>query len=137
MPALDSSEWTWGGIARMALPPRANDARHASACTARRDSLTWRRLEIVALDGMPHWHTVNEARVIHPFHIHQVHFFAYAKNGVLLANPAGLDPVNVPYGGSADVIMDFTDPVIRGMSVFHCHLLNDEDKGMLAKILVE
>jgi hypothetical protein len=24
---------------------------------------------------------------------------------------------------------DFTDPVIKGMSVFHCHLLNHEDKG--------
>ena len=45
--------------------------------------------------------------------------------------------VNVPAGGSVDVIMDFTDPVIRGMSVFHCHLLNREDKGMMAKILFE
>jgi hypothetical protein len=24
--------------------------------------------------------------------------------------------------------------IIRGMSVFHCHLLNHEDKGMMAKI---
>ncbi len=48
-----------------------------------------------------------------------------------------LDTVNVPHGGSVDVIMDFTDPVIRGMSVFHCHLLNHEDKGMMAKILFE
>jgi len=27
--------------------------------------------------------------------------------------------------------------VIRGMSLFHCHLLNHEDKGMMAKILFE
>ena len=45
--------------------------------------------------------------------------------------------VNVPTGGSVDVVMDFTDPIIRGMSVFHCHLLNHEDKGMMAKILFE
>jgi FtsP/CotA-like multicopper oxidase with cupredoxin domain len=31
--------------------------------------------------------------------------------------------------------MDFTDPIIAGMSVFHCHLLKHEDKGMMAKIL--
>jgi len=43
----------------------------------------------------------------------------------------------VPYGGTVDVVMDFTDPVIRGMSVFHCHLLNHADKGMMAKILFE
>jgi len=46
-----------------------------------------------------------------------------------------LDTVNVPYRGTVDVILDFTDPIIKGMSVFHCHLLNHEDKGMMAKIL--
>jgi len=34
-----------------------------------------------------------------------------------------------------DLIMDFTYPVIRGISLFHCHLLKHEDKGMMAKIL--
>ena len=43
--------------------------------------------------------------------------------------------INVPVGGSVDVIMDFTDPIIRGLSVCHCHLLNHEDNGMMAKIL--
>ena len=38
---------------------------------------------------------------------------------------------------SLDLIMDFTDPIIRGVSVFHCHLLSHEDKGMMAKILFE
>ena len=82
-----------------------------------------------------HWRIVNATPELHPFHIHQVHFLAYAQNGSPLPNPAWLDTVNVPYGGFVDVILDFTDPVIRGMSVFHCHLLNHEDKGMMAKIL--
>jgi FtsP/CotA-like multicopper oxidase with cupredoxin domain len=82
-----------------------------------------------------HWRIVNQTGELHPFHIHQVHFLAYAENGAPLANPAWLDTVNVPYRGSVDVILDFTDPVIKGMSVFHCHLLNHEDKGMMAKIL--
>jgi suppressor of ftsI len=82
-----------------------------------------------------HWRIVNDTAELHPFHIHQVHFLAYAQNGVPLPMPVWLDTVNVPYGGSVDVILDFTDPVIRGMSVFHCHLLNHEDKGMMAKIL--
>jgi FtsP/CotA-like multicopper oxidase with cupredoxin domain len=43
--------------------------------------------------------------------------------------------VNVPYRSSVDVILDLTNPVIKGISVFHCHLLNHEDKGMMAKIL--
>ena len=82
-----------------------------------------------------HWRILNQTGELHPFHIHQVHFLAYAENGVPLAHPAWLDTVNVPYRGSIDVILDFTDPVIKGMSVFHCHLLNHEDKGMMAKIL--
>jgi suppressor of ftsI len=84
-----------------------------------------------------HWRIVNATRELHPMHIHQVHFLAYAENDKPIADPLWLDTVNVPYGGSVDVIMDFTDPVIRGMSVFHCHLLNHEDKGMMAKILFE
>jgi FtsP/CotA-like multicopper oxidase with cupredoxin domain len=84
-----------------------------------------------------HWRIVNATGELHPMHIHQVHFLAYAQNDRPIADPVWLDTVNVPYGGSVDVIMDFTDPVIRGMSVFHCHLLNHEDKGMMAKILFE
>jgi len=82
-----------------------------------------------------HWRIVNDTAELHPFHIHQVHFLAYAENGVPLSHTAWLDTVNVPYRGTVDVILDFTDPVIKGMSVFHCHLLNHEDKGMMAKIL--
>src|SRR6266566_2863484 len=86
---------------------------------------------------LQHWRIVNATGELHPMHIHQVHFLAYAENDRPIAEPLWLDTVNVPYGGSVDVIMDFTDPVIRGMSVFHCHLLNHEDKGMMAKILFQ
>jgi suppressor of ftsI len=82
-----------------------------------------------------HWRIVNATAELHPFHIHQVHFLAYAQNDSPLPDPAWLDTVNVPVAGSVDVILDFTDPIIKGMSLFHCHLLNHEDKGMMAKIL--
>jgi len=84
-----------------------------------------------------HWRIVNDSREIHPMHIHQVHFLAFRENDHAVADPRWLDTVNVAVGGSVDIVMDFTDPVIRGMSVFHCHLLNHEDKGMMAKILFE
>jgi suppressor of ftsI len=84
-----------------------------------------------------HWRIINASKELHPMHIHQVHFLAYAENDKPFADPLWLDTVNVRYGASVDVIMDFTDPVIKGMSVFHCHLLNHEDKGMMAKILFE
>jgi FtsP/CotA-like multicopper oxidase with cupredoxin domain len=91
----------------------------------------------VRVGSYQHWRVINATRELHPFHIHQVHFLPYATNGVRSTTADWLDTVDVPYGGSVDLIMDFTDPVIRGMSVFHCHLLSHEDKGMMAKILFE
>jgi suppressor of ftsI len=81
------------------------------------------------------WRVLNSTKEVHPFHIHQVHFLVYAVDGKRLKDPTWLDTVNVPYGGNVDLVMDFTDPIIRGMSLFHCHLLKHEDKGMMAKIL--
>ncbi len=91
----------------------------------------------VRVGGYHHWRVVNATREVHPFHIHQAHFLVYAQNEVRQSEPEWRDTVNVPVGGSVDLIMDFSDPIIRGMSVFHCHLLNHEDKGMMAKILFE
>ena len=48
-----------------------------------------------------------------------------------------MDTVNLAPKESLDLIMDFTDRNIRGLSVFHCHLLSHEDKGMMAKIRFE
>jgi suppressor of ftsI len=81
-----------------------------------------------------HWQVVNRTHEIHPFHIHQVHFLVYGKDGATISDPIWMDTVNVEPGQSIDLIMDFTDPIIRGISVFHCHLLKHEDKGMMAKI---
>ena len=89
----------------------------------------------VAVGDYHHWSVVNRTREVHPFHIHQVHFLAYAQNGAPLQPAEWLDTVNVAPGGRVDMVMDFTDPIIRGLSVFHCHLLQHEDKGMMAKIL--
>jgi len=84
-----------------------------------------------------HWRILNSSGELHPMHIHQVHFLVFAEDGKRLENPVWLDTVNVPVGETVDVVMDFTNPVIKGMSLFHCHLLNHEDKGMMAKILFE
>ena len=89
----------------------------------------------VDVGSLQRWRVVNSTKEVHPFHIHQVHFLPYAVKGNAVKDPAWVDTVNVPYGSSVDLVMDFTDPIIRGMSLFHCHLLKHEDKGMMAKIL--
>jgi FtsP/CotA-like multicopper oxidase with cupredoxin domain len=89
----------------------------------------------VSIGAFHHWRVTNDTHEVHPFHIHQVHFLIYAQNGIRLKRPEWLDTVNVPVEGNVDLMMDFTDPIIRGVSLFHCHLLSHEDKGMMAKIL--
>jgi suppressor of ftsI len=89
----------------------------------------------VDVGSLQHWRVLNPTREVHPFHIHQVHFLVYAVDSKPVQDPVWVDTVNVSYGSSVDLVMDFTDPIIRGMSLFHCHLLSHEDKGMMAKIL--
>ncbi len=89
----------------------------------------------VDVGSLDHWRVMNPTREVHPFHIHQVHFLVYRVGEKPVKDPVWVDTVNVSYGSSVDLVMDFTDPIIRGMSLFHCHLLNHEDKGMMAKIL--
>jgi len=89
----------------------------------------------VDVGSLRHWRVMNPTREVHPFHIHQVHFLVYGVDKNPVKDPVWLDTVNVSYGSSVDLVMDFTDPIIRGMSLFHCHLLSHEDKGMMAKIL--
>jgi suppressor of ftsI len=89
----------------------------------------------VNVGSLQHWRVLNPTKEVHPFHIHQVHFLVYAVDNKPVKDPVWVDTVNVSYGSSVDLVMDFTDPIIRGMSLFHCHLLSHEDKGMMAKIL--
>jgi suppressor of ftsI len=89
----------------------------------------------VDVGSLQHWRVTNSTKEVHPFHIHQVHFLVYAVDGKPVKDPVWLDTVNVPFCGNVDLVMDFTDPIIRGISLFHCHLLKHEDKGMMAKVL--
>jgi FtsP/CotA-like multicopper oxidase with cupredoxin domain len=88
------------------------------------------------------WTVENRTGETHAFHIHQIHFLFMAINGESLANPDLRDTVVVPaWSGSGPypsvtMRMDFRDPEIAGTFVFHCHVLDHEDAGMMAKIQV-
>src|SRR2546429_9758261 len=77
----------------------------------------------VNVGSLQHWRVTNPTREVHPFHIHQVHFLVYAVGQNPLNDPEWLETVNGPYGSSVDLVMDFTDPIIRGLPLFHCDLL--------------
>ena len=94
------------------------------------------------------WTLLNETDEVHDFHIHQVHFVATSIAGVAVpaAQQHWLDTLNLPpqthnpdgstTPSATTVLIDFRDPVIRGIFLFHCHILDHEDAGMMAKIQV-
>lgn len=89
------------------------------------------------------WTISNQTAEPHAFHIHQVHFLVLALDGVPVPNPYLADTLTVPeWTGigpyhSITVRMDFSDPNIAGKFVYHCHILDHEDHGMMAEIEVD
>jgi FtsP/CotA-like multicopper oxidase with cupredoxin domain len=92
------------------------------------------------------WTIYNYAKELHIFHIHQVHFLVEDVNGVKADPDTWRDSFPIPYAvpnangtlapGVVHVLLDFRDPHIAGTFVFHCHILEHEDDGMMAKIQV-
>src|SRR5262249_30780334 len=84
------------------------------------------------------WTIENRAQENHEFHMHQIHFLLLAVNGkpVPPNQQQFLDMVDLPYWSgtgpypSVTVRMDFRGPDI-GDFVYHCHILEHEDKGMM------
>lgn len=89
------------------------------------------------------WTIENRALELHDFHIHQIHFMLLERNGApapVLGQQA-LDSVDIPaWSGtgpypSVKVRLDFRRADV-GDFVYHCHILEHEDGGMMAIIRV-
>jgi FtsP/CotA-like multicopper oxidase with cupredoxin domain len=100
---------------------------------------------IIARQGdVEDWIIENRSSELHAFHIHQVHFLLLDMSGTPVDEPFLRDTVNVPYFSdrmlkfpSVRLRMDFRDPNAVGTFVYHCHLLEHEDGGMMGLIRVE
>lgn len=99
---------------------------------------------IVKQGDVEDWIIENRSSELHDFHIHQLHFMLVGWSGVPVNEPFLRDTVNVPfYDGrtlqypSVRLRMDFRDPHTVGTFVYHCHLLEHEDGGMMGLIRVE
>jgi FtsP/CotA-like multicopper oxidase with cupredoxin domain len=100
---------------------------------------------VVAQQGtVEDWIVENRSRELHAFHIHQLHFLLLSYNGRAVDEGFLRDTVNVPYYDGHSLAypavrlrMDFRDPNIVGTFLYHCHLLEHEDKGMMGSIRVD
>ena len=90
----------------------------------------------VPLGSTEEWTIRNSSEELHVFHIHQLGFQVLSINGKPVPFDGLLDTVNVPIHGEVKIRMAFTDPAIVGRFMFHCHILEHEDKGMMQQIEV-
>jgi FtsP/CotA-like multicopper oxidase with cupredoxin domain len=99
---------------------------------------------IVKQGDVEDWIIENRSLELHDFHIHQLHFQLLDWSGIPVNEPFLRDTVNVPYYNkrmlkypSVRLRMDFRDPNIVGTFLYHCHILEHEDGGMMGRIRVE
>jgi FtsP/CotA-like multicopper oxidase with cupredoxin domain len=97
---------------------------------------------VAKLGDVEEWTIQNTAQEAHVFHIHQLDFQVTEVNGKPEPFLGYHDVITLPAAASdADpsvvkVIIPFTDPVILGEFVYHCHIIQHEDQGMMSNILV-
>ena len=102
-------------------------------------------IDVVAQQGtVEDWIIENRSSELHDFHIHQLHFLLLDYMGKPVNENFLRDTVNVPFFNghglaypSVRLRMDFRDPNTVGTFVYHCHILEHEDKGMMGSIRVD
>ena len=90
----------------------------------------------VPLGNTEEWTIQNVSDEMHVFHIHQVNFQVMSRNGQSEAFNGNVDTVRVPPHQSVVVRIAFTRREILGRFMYHCHVMEHEDRGMMAQIEV-
>lgn len=86
----------------------------------------------VQLNTVEDWELVNTGMMDHPIHLHTNHFQVIDRNGQPEPYRAWRDTVLVPVGETVRMRVQFTD--FPGKTVYHCHILDHEDLGMMGTI---
>jgi FtsP/CotA-like multicopper oxidase with cupredoxin domain len=81
------------------------------------------------------WTVRNNGPLAHPFHLHAWPFTVLATSDATPVSGVPQDVVLVPPGGWAHIRIPFTHQT--GRTVYHCHILDHEDLGMMATIDVQ
>lgn len=86
----------------------------------------------VASGAIEEWQIVNTSTMDHPFHLHVWPMQLVEINGAAVTDVDYRDVVPVPANGRAIVRIAFEG--VTGKAVYHCHILDHEDQGMMGVI---
>jgi bilirubin oxidase len=91
------------------------------------------RVDISArLDTTEIWIIKNHDEMDHTFHMHGFAFQVLDRNDVREPFTAWQDTVNVPKNSSVRIIVEYKD--YPGKRMFHCHIMDHEDYGMMGML---
>lgn len=88
----------------------------------------------VAAGAIEEWTIVNTSTMDHPFHLHVWPMQVMEIGGRAVEAPTWQDVVNVPANSQSRVRIAFEN--FTGTAVYHCHILDHEDNGMMGVISV-
>jgi FtsP/CotA-like multicopper oxidase with cupredoxin domain len=81
------------------------------------------------------WNLVNETSWSHPFHLHGFFFQVLDENGAPVKPLVWKDTVDVPFKSSRRIVVRF-DEDRPGAWMFHCHVLDHADGGLMGTVIV-
>jgi FtsP/CotA-like multicopper oxidase with cupredoxin domain len=87
----------------------------------------------VKFNSTEEWRISNNSSMNHPFHLHAWPF-QVADDGSGNFLEGWHDTVNLPLGATVRIRIPFKD--ISGTTVYHCHILDHEDAGMMGIVKV-
>ncbi|WP_224994454.1 multicopper oxidase family protein [Cesiribacter sp. SM1] len=94
------------------------------------------RIDLEATAGSTEvWEIVNPMGMDHPFHLHTFPFQVLSRNGVPEPFRAWRDVVNIKANERVKIAIPFSG--YTGSVMYHCHILEHEDKGMMGNLLVQ
>jgi suppressor of ftsI len=94
---------------------------------------------IIESGTVEEWTVLNATQELHAFHIHQTDFQITEIDGAPQPLRGHQDNVSVSFQkdaasppGQVKLLIDFRNPLMIGRFVYHCHILEHEDGGMMA-----
>ncbi|MEP6463883.1 MAG: multicopper oxidase family protein [Frankiaceae bacterium] len=88
--------------------------------------------QTVRVGTVEEWTITNTSPMDHPLHLHVWPMQLIEQNGQPLTTPSRRDVVNIPARSNAKIRIFFD--TFAGRSVYHCHILDHEDNGMMGVI---
>jgi FtsP/CotA-like multicopper oxidase with cupredoxin domain len=95
---------------------------------------SWEAEPLVAAVETAVWTVENTMEFDHPFHLHGFFFQVLGADGRPVRPLAWKDTVNVPVDGAARFAVRYDNR--PGMWMFHCHILDHADAGMMGMLQV-